>query len=267
MVRVYLPDSYTRSPSNRYPVLYVHDGQNVFSSAGTNIAFGWGSWELDKTADELARAGKMQEIILVAVDNSPARYQEYGGTARLQNLNDAAAFTNYSMFLAKELKPRIDAQYRTRKQPAHTGVLGSSMGGICSFRLAWEHPEVFGLAASLSGAFQVETNLLEQVLLAYHGRPKPIRFYFDSGTVDFMGGDDGNQQTAAIVAELRRIGWTTANLLHYVDTKPLTLAELQTSGLRRDKWPEAQTSQHNEFYWRRRAGRALVFLFPAANES
>src|ERR1043166_4987820 len=61
----------------RYPVLYLQDGQNVFSSAGPNIAFGWGSWELDKTADELCRAGKMQDIILAAVDNNPPRYPEY----------------------------------------------------------------------------------------------------------------------------------------------------------------------------------------------
>src|SRR5512137_1452504 len=68
-VRVYLPPSYEREPHRRYPVLYLHDGQNVFSSAGTNICFGWGSWELDKTVDELCRTKTMQEIILVGVDN------------------------------------------------------------------------------------------------------------------------------------------------------------------------------------------------------
>src|SRR5512140_2930561 len=78
-VRTYLPPSYRKAPNQRYPVLYLHDGQNVFSSAGTNICFGWGSWGLDKTVDELCRARKMQEIILVAVDNSPARYAEYCG--------------------------------------------------------------------------------------------------------------------------------------------------------------------------------------------
>src|SRR5271165_4726721 len=75
-VRIYLPPSYQQELNRRYPVLYLHDGQNVFSFAGTNIAFGWGSWELDKTADELSRSGKMQELILVGVDNSPARFEE-----------------------------------------------------------------------------------------------------------------------------------------------------------------------------------------------
>lgn len=260
-VRIYLPPSYYESTQKRYPVLYVHDGQNVFSSAGTNVAFGWGNWELDLTADKLGRAGQMGEVILVAVDNSPARYQEYGGIARLQKPEQQIAFSNYCNFLIKELKPRIDTQYRTKPAPSDTGVLGSSMGGICSFRLAWEHPEIFGLAASLSGAFQVETNLLVYVLRPYQGRPKSVRFYFDSGIVDFMGGDDGRAQTEAVVEQLRRIGWNS-NLMHYVDAKPLNPAELEHSGLRRDKWPEAQKSQHNEFYWRLRVGRALTFLFP-----
>src|SRR5664280_2832026 len=60
-VRIYLPPSYHREPNRRYPVLYLHDGQNIFSSAGTNICFGWGSWELDKTVDDLCQAKKMQE--------------------------------------------------------------------------------------------------------------------------------------------------------------------------------------------------------------
>ena len=67
------PGFLPKDSQRRYPVLYVQDGQNSFSTAGTNCAFGWGSWQLDKTADALARAGKMQEIIMVAVDNSSTR--------------------------------------------------------------------------------------------------------------------------------------------------------------------------------------------------
>jgi len=259
-IRIYLPASYHQQPDRRYPVLYLHDGQNVFSSAGTNICFGWGGWELDKTVDELCRAGKMQEIILVGVDNSPARYAEYCGQHHA-GTNQPIPFENYSSFLIKELKPRIDSEHRTRPGPEHTGVMGSSLGGICSLILAWDHPEVFGRAASLSGAFQVDqTNFLNQ-LRAYAGKAKPPRLYLDSGVVDFMGGDDGQKLTAAVVQELHRIGWR-AELMHHVDQKPMTLAELEKSGLRQDKWAEAQTSQHNEFYWRFRAWRALVFLFP-----
>jgi predicted alpha/beta superfamily hydrolase len=266
-VRIYLPASYYQEPNRHFPVLYLHDGQNIFSSAGTNICFGWGGWELDKTVDSLCRDTTMQEIILVAVDNSAARYAEYCGRHHSSETNSHTEFENYSAFLIQELKPKIDSDYRTRPEPANTGTMGSSMGGICSIVLAWDHPEVFGRAASLSGAFQVEmTDFLNTVLHQYQGNIKPTRLYLDSGVVDFTGGDDGQKMTAAISEEFRRLGWAK-ELMYYVDAKPLTLPELEKTGLRRDKWAEAQTSQHNEFYWRLRVWRALTFLFPSEPEA
>lgn len=275
--RIYLPPSYDREANLRFPVLYVHDGQNAFTTVGTNVAFGWGNWELDKTVTELSTAGKIQEIIMVAVDCTAERYLDYRGPAyryteaELKALKrpppspgDNTRYETYTRFLIEELKPKIDREYRTLADPAHTGVMGSSMAGICSLALAWERPDVFGKAASLSGAFQVErTNFLATVLRPYRGKPKPFRIYLDSGTCDFSGGDDGRSHTDAVAAELRRIGWREGNdLLHYVDLKPLTEAELEKTGLHRDKWKEAQTSQHNEFYWRLRVWRAMMFLFP-----
>ena len=175
-VHIYLPPSYHQQLDRRYPVLYLHDGQNVFSSAGTNICFGWGSWDLDKTVDELCQARKMQEIILVAVDNTKARYAEYCGRHHSAETNGNTEFENYTAFLIRELKPKIDSSYRTRPEPANTGIMGSSLGGICSIVLAWEHPEVFGRAASLSGAFQVErTDFLNSILRPYQGKAKPMR--------------------------------------------------------------------------------------------
>jgi enterochelin esterase-like enzyme len=262
-VHLYLPSSYSTQPQRRYPVLYLHDGQNVFSSAGTNCAFGWGSWELDRTVDALCRAGKMQEIIMVAVDNSFARMEEYSGRHHAPGRPTTnTAFENYEAYLITELKPQIDREYRTLPGPAHTGVMGSSLGGLCSLALAWDHPEIFGGAASLSGAFMVEqTNFLNEVLKGYQGPLKPFRVYLDSGVVDFMGGDDGCLLTKQVAIEFRRIGGTNS-VQWFVDGKPLTPTELEKSGLRRDKWAEAQTSQHNEFYWRLRSWRALTFLFP-----
>src|SRR5947207_652039 len=81
MVRVYLPPSYESEPERRFPVLYLHDGQNTFTTVGTNVAFGWGNWELDKTVNALCAAGKMQEIIMVAVDCGADRYLDYRGPA------------------------------------------------------------------------------------------------------------------------------------------------------------------------------------------
>ena len=259
--RVYVPPSYETS-KDRFPVLYVHDGQNAFTTAGPHAAFGWGNWELDKTADRLIGEKKMRPIIIVAIDCSPSRYREYRGP--MPGSQDNKAYERYSRFLIDELKPKIDREYRTLTNAANTGLLGSSMGGICSLALAWEHPNVFGLAASLSGAFQVEKQFFtEQVLGNYAGKPKPIRIYLDSGITDFTGGDDGAKQTQAVAGELERIGWKRGvDLMHFVD-KPLTAQELEPYHLAENKFQEAQRSQHNEFYWRLRAWRALTFLFAA----
>src|SRR5947209_7499742 len=111
-IRIYLPPSYETSPKQRYPVLYVHDGQNVFSSAGADACYGWGSWELDLTADALAAEKKMQQIIMVAVDNSRSRYREYRGPVSASaGASTRDAFENYTSFLIKELKPMIDGDY------------------------------------------------------------------------------------------------------------------------------------------------------------
>jgi predicted alpha/beta superfamily hydrolase len=258
--RVYLPPAY-ESSTERYPVLYVHDGQNAFSTAGPHAAFGWGNWALDKTADRLISEKKMRPIIIVAIDCSASRYREYRGPIPVPQ--DNKAYERYTRFLIDELKPHIDPKYRTLPDAANTGQLGSSMGGVCSIALAWEHPNVFGLAASLSGAFQVEKEFfLSKILGNYTARPKPVRVYLDSGTQDYTGGDDGLKQTEAVARELERIGWQPGvDLLHFVDP-PLTVAELAPFHLSDDKFKEAQRSQHNELYWRLRAWRALTFLFP-----
>jgi enterochelin esterase-like enzyme len=155
----------------------------------------------------------------------------------------------------------IDGKYRTLPGAADTAVMGSSMGGPCSLGLGWEHPEVFGGAASISGTFLPKYSDFLAVLRATHGAAKPLRIYLDCGVTDFMGGDDGHALTEEVAAELRRLGWKE-KLKTYVDAKPLTPMEVEKTGLRRDKWSEAATSQHNEFYWRQRAWRALTFLFP-----
>lgn len=276
-VRVWLPPSYETNPQQRFPVLYLHDGQNKLSSAGPNVAFGWGNWEVDKSVERLVKEGRMQEIILVAIDNTRKRYQEYRGRAasyteeeieamrwKLPDIGNNDAFENYTRFLIKELKPYIDTQLRTKTGSNDTGILGSSMGGIASLALAWDHPKSFGKAASISGAYQVEKKIfIENDLKKFTGDSKPIRVYLDSGAVS-TGGDDGRANTESVAKELRRIGWKDGeNLLHFIDEPPLTAEQLKPFELPDDKFKEAQVSQHNEMYWRLRVWRALEFLFPA----
>ena len=260
-IRVYLPPGYDEAKNERFPVLYIHDGQNAFSTAGPHAAFGWGNWQLDKTADRLIAEKKMRPLIMVAIDCSASRYREYRGP--ISPGTDNRAYERYARFLLDELKPRIDRDYRTLREAENTGLLGSSMGGICSLALAWENPDTFGLAGSLSGAFQVEKqHFLEQVLGGTAAKKKPIRIYLDSGVSDYTGGDDGLKQTEAVRRKLEKLGWKTGqDLLHHVD-QPLTAEQLRPFGLAEDKFNEAQRSQHNELYWRLRAWRALTFLFP-----
>jgi enterochelin esterase-like enzyme len=276
-VRVYVPPSYPTALHRRFPVLYVQDGQNAFSTVGDYVAYGWGNWRLDLTVDELTKVGRMRETILVAVDAGPDRYIEYRGPSypytaaqlrvlpwRPQAAGNDRAFNRYSRFLVHELKPRIDREYRTLADPAHTGLLGSSMGGVLSLALAWQFPGVFGLTGSLSGAFQVERRqFLLKVLRRYAGPRKPIQVYLDSGVVDTGGGDDGRKHTSAVAEEFRRIGWRDGiDLLHYLDENLLTPDELAAAAVPTEKWQEAMASQHNELYWCRRAWRALSFLLP-----
>jgi len=267
-VQVALPASYDRSNSLRYPVLYLLDGQNVFSTAGPGAAFGWGGWDTDLTAQAMAREGFTKEIILVAVHNSPARYQEYKGPST-NSISSDSPHTRYTRFMVEELKPWVDRTFRTLPSPSDTAILGSSMGGLASLAIAWSHPTVFGGAGCLSGAFQVEgTNFLRTTLMPYAGAPKPFRIYIDSGVTDFTGGDDGRGNTERVVAQLRRIGWRDGiNLRYEVDATPRRPDQLRQLGLPEHKWEEAQRSQHNEFYWRIRFRDALRFLFPSQPSS
>jgi len=259
-IHIYVPPSYEHSPKRRYPVLYIHDGQNALSTAGPGAAFGWGPWDFDKTADRLIAERKIEPIIMVAIDCSNERYKEYRGPAAWTKTNGSPHYDRYERFLIEELKPKIDREYRTKKTAKDTGTIGSSMGGVVSLALAWQNPNVFGKAASLSGAFQVEGRAALKHLQNYKAKKKPLRIYLDSGRIDYTGGDDGLKDTQAVAEQLRRIGYKK-NLLHFIDD-PLAEEQLRPLNLLEGKFKEALKSQHNELYWRLRAWRPLEFMFP-----
>jgi len=260
VVRIFLPEDYHRHPKKRFPVLYVHDGQNVFSTAGPNISFGWGNWGLDTTVQKLIEIKRMQPVIVVAVDHGRNRYWEYRGHSK--NPDDRQR--RFQNFLIQELKPAIDRAYRTLTGPANTAVMGSSLGGLSSIGLAWEHPDVFGKAAGLSGAFQIENKEFLQILTETKTRRPRPRLYLDSGFKDYGGGDDGKANTLMVVDELRRLGWKEGKDLHYfcLNDQPSEV-ELLNLRLPAQKIKESATNHHNEFFWRIRVWRALIFLFPA----
>ena len=128
---VWLPLDYETEPTRRYAVLYMHDGQNIIDPRTS--AFGV-DWQADETADSLIRSVKIVPFIIVGIYNTADRTAEYSPTRK------GAA---YGDFLIRTVKPMIDRNYRTLPDREHTAVACSSMGGLISFMLVWEHPEVF----------------------------------------------------------------------------------------------------------------------------
>jgi predicted alpha/beta superfamily hydrolase len=159
-VDVWLPLGYVADATARYPVIYMHDGQNLFDPA---TSYGGIDWGIDETITRLMGAGKTGGAIVVGIWNTPQRRAEYMpqkpfGASPLLALRAMWAFWSwlrpgsdaYLRFLVGEVKPLIDSAYRTLPGRDHTFVMGSSMGGLISLYALEEYPQVFGGAGCLS---------------------------------------------------------------------------------------------------------------------
>ena len=158
-VDVWLPPGYGKDPDKRYPVLYMHDGQNLFDPA---TSYGNVDWAVDEVMTDLIEKGAVREAIVVGVWNTPKRRDEYmpqrpvHGKIKFnvpgaEDLDAADIVSDrYLAFLVKELKPFIDAAYRTLPGRADTFVMGSSMGGLISQYAMSQYPDVFGGAGCVS---------------------------------------------------------------------------------------------------------------------
>ena len=199
-VQVWLPPGYAMS-KRRYPVLYLHDGQNVYD---TPSPWSGKSWEVHRVLDRLIAAHKVRPAILVAIWNTDNRLGEYmpqaavplagaTGDAKADDLfrklpveRAKIAGDAYLKFLTRELKPMIDRRYRTLRGPKDTMLMGSSMGGLISAYAVSRYPKVFGAAACLSTSWPIGDGFAERWYEA-HLPPKTARLYFDYGT----GTNDG----------------------------------------------------------------------------
>ena len=173
---VWLPPGYEADTSRRYPVIYMHDGQNVFDPATS--AFGV-DWSVDETADDLIKKKSIEPVIVVGIYNTSDRMKEY-------TPGDKGAA--YMEFIVKTVKPLIDSTYRTKPDRKNTIVGGSSAGGIISFMLVWEHPEVFSKAICMSPAFKTPTSMsagwdYAKVVETSTGKKKDVFFYIDNGGI------------------------------------------------------------------------------------
>ncbi|RIJ36737.1 alpha/beta hydrolase-fold protein [Pontibacter oryzae] len=169
---VWLPPGYEQHTKRRYPVLYMHDGQNIFDPVTSSFGL---DWRIDETADSLIRAGAMEPVIIVGIYNNADRMQEYipgdKGNA-------------YMDFVMNTVKPLIDKTYRTKPESKYTATGGSSAGGTISFMLAWEHPEVFSKAICMSPAFKIQKIDYVDDVLSYKGPRKKLYLYIDNGGIE-----------------------------------------------------------------------------------
>jgi predicted alpha/beta superfamily hydrolase len=234
-VLVWLPPGYAVELDRRYPVLYMHDGQNLFDP---DTAFQPGEhWRVGESAAELIAAGQLEPLIIVGIDNTgEERIHEYTPTkdARL----GGGLADEYGRLLIEELKPLIDRTYRTRPEAAHTGLAGSSLGGLVTLHLGFSHPGVFGHLAALSPSVWWDRRTI--LTTVRQARPKPaLRLWVDMGTAEGRRGlDDARLLKAALVGA----GYVEGADLHYAEYEGAT---------------------HSESAWAQRVGPMLTWLFSA----
>jgi predicted alpha/beta superfamily hydrolase len=226
-VRLYLPPSYDSAPERRYPVIYLHDGQNLFDDA-TSFA---GEWGVDEAMDELARTRGV-EAIVVGIDN--------GGKERMRELSPwtnpkygPAQGEPYMAFVAGTLKPWIDARYRTRPGRESTVIGGSSMGGLISHYALLRWPQVFGKAIIFSPSYWYCEAVYDETRA--HPWPAGTRVWF------YIGGREDEES----VPDVRRMTTLLATLPHGAGDYPLSINAL---------------GEHNERAWRAEFPRAVAWL-------
>jgi predicted alpha/beta superfamily hydrolase len=237
-VVVWLPPDYAASRATRYPVLYMHDGQNVFDAATSFLGV---EWRADETAAQLIREQKIEPLIIVGIYNTPARAAEYSPFPQAGR-NAGGDGDKYLAFLVETVKPLIDTTYRTKPERENTALAGSSLGGLISMYAICRHPDVFGKAGVISPALWFGDR--GTIAYAREHPPRPdARIWIDVGT------EEGDMK-ALYVSHAREL----------VDL-------LESQGRERGRemeYLEVEGAIHHEQAWADRLDRALVFLFPRA---
>lgn len=227
-LRIYLPPSYQLDKAKRYPVLYMHDAQNLFEKKTSFIGVEWG---VDETIDALVAKGAMEEVIVVGVDNNADRIGEY--TPCCDPKHGGGKIDKYASFIVDTVKPYVDRHYRTLPGKQDTAIMGSSLGGVASIYIARKYPGVFGGAAGLSSSFWWNGRSMIKETAAR----LPGKYYIDAGTEQ-----DGLEDTVAMRDAMLAAGYVMGEDLSYY---------------------EAKGAGHNETAWAARLERPLRYLFPA----
>jgi enterochelin esterase-like enzyme len=238
-IAVWLPPGYDAmaNADQKYPVLYLQDGQNLFDAS---TSFAGVEWQVDETAQDLIKNQKIDPVIIVGIYNSPDRTAEFTPFAKTLNAEDGRGAL-YERFVIEEVKPMIDKEYRTQPDRAHTAIGGSAMGGLISLATAHDHPDVFGAVVVLDPWLRdSQTSLLST--WKDDGWMKNTRVYADMGT---KGGDlyPGTSE---------------------VDDLNQLTSHFDAAGLKKGtdySTAVVDGAEHGESAWQKRVGNFLTFLY------
>ena len=236
-VVVYLPPGYARDTRRRYPVLYLHDGQNVFDGSTSYVPGQY--WRVQESADDLLHRRKIEPLIIAAIyHGGERRIWEY--TPTRSGKMGGGGLAVHSRMLLGELMPWMADQYRILPHARHTALGGSSLGGLAAMWLGLEHPEVFGKLGVMSPAvWWGQRTLLRRLESISH--PQRQRIWLDIGTDEGAAPFGSIRDVRLLKAMLVSKGWRDGTTLHY---------------------EEVDGGEHSERAWAERVPRMLEFLFP-----
>lgn len=264
---IYLPPGYDEQTERYYPVLYMHDGQNCFQAYVEDSFVG--SWRADEVASRLIRRGEMQPCIIVGVSNGGGErlleylpnYAPYHARPRptnnrpVSNWKAVAPVPSHGQaaetvaYYRDDVDAYVQQHYRVRAGREHRATCGSSMGGLFSAYIAWEHSEFARSHAIMSPSFWItsvqpgsRSGPFEAIERFRTGAPRDVRLWLDSGTISVGGtGNDGMHLTQQARDALLANGYVLGeNLCYYLH----------------------QGGSHSEDSWSQRLDRVLRFLFP-----
>lgn len=223
-ILVWLPNS-SQTTDKKYPVLYMHDGQNLFNPSTSFSGF---DWRVDETITELSSKKIAEEIIVVGINNTADRLDEYNF------FTDKGK--NYGLFIKNELMPFIEENYPVLTGSNNTGIMGSSMGGLCSFQLFWNYPQLFGKAGCLSSSFFIDDRKIFEMIKEIDRPKTDFKIYIDCGDAEKQLIGD----TVEMIKKLKKM-----EIKNGFELK----SHIQKGGV------------HSEFDWANRLHIPLSFLF------
>lgn len=220
-IYVYLPDGYAQS-NIRYPVIYMQDGQNLFDPSRGYMGQ---TWRAETTLNDLIARKLITPVIVVAIDNTAARMDEYIPEKQ------ADAYLDY---VTHTLKPQVDQSFKTKTDRFNTAIMGSSLGGLVSLYAGVKYPETFGRIGALSPSIWWNNR---SILGVYQqAAVLPLKVYLDSGT----DGGEEPQHVNDLARLLEQRGFQRATLYSFIQNG----------------------ANHSEYFWAMRLPLALQFLFP-----